>query len=486
MTRSIVWFRGKDLRISDHAPLVEAAAAGEVIPLFVLDPYFFAPDRAAELPSRMQFLLDSLTALAANLEHCGSRLVVVAGRSTRCVPALAAHWQADRVFAHRWSEPFARRRDRIVEERLRAADCSMTLFEGETLRPPGTLRTGAGKPYAVFTQFARKFSATTDVARPLPAPLSLPPLPNGLDLPPGLETRPIPALSDLGLRRNPAVQSGGERAARERLQRFVEEAAHAYPTQRNRMDRAGTSRLSADLKFGTLSVRTVWAAIESATGGTQAEQAFLNQLVWRDFAHSTLYDRPELLDEPFRPGFVGFPWRWNPEHWEAWTTGRTGYPVVDAAARQLLGEGFVHNRARMIAASFLTKHLLIDYRRGEAHYMRHLTDGDWAQNNLGWQWSAGCGCDAQPYFRVFNPMSQGEQHDPDGDYVRRFVPELACMPKRWIHRPWEAPEEVLRVAGVELGSTYPDPIVDHRTARQTFLDIAGPYLKSKRSPLPGT
>jgi deoxyribodipyrimidine photo-lyase len=214
---------------------------------------------------------------------------------------------------------------------------------------------------------------------------------------------------------------------------------------------------------------------------TGHDGAFLNELVWREFAHSTLFDRPELLEKPFRPWFRGFPWRSNAARWQAWTTGTTGYPIVDAAARQLLGEGFVHNRARMIAASFLTKHLLIDYRRGEAHYMRHLTDGDWANNNAGWQWAAGCGADAQPFFRVFNPVTQGQRFDPSGGYVRRWVPELSRLPARYIHAPWTAPPTVLERARVRLGRDYPRPIVDHRTAREQFLALVAAHRRRNRA-----
>ncbi len=473
-TRTIVWFRGKDLRISDHAPLRDAVDAGEVIPLFVLDPYFFAPTRARELPHRMQFLLDSLSALEAALAERGSRLLVVAGKSVEVVPRLVREWKADRVVAQRWVEPFARERDRRIREALGA---KLELYEGETLMPPGTLRTGAGKPYSVFSQFARVFRETVMIGKPLPPPRTLPPLPRGV--------RPrvtvIPTCEQLGIVRNPALLHGGEQAAKARLKRFLRDAAAAYPEHRNRMDLPGTSRLSADLKFGTISVRQVWTAVENALDGTPAARSFLNELVWREFTHSTLWDRPELLEKPFRPGFAGFPWQYDEELWQAWVVGKTGYPVVDAAARQLLGEGFVHNRARMVSASFLCKHLLIDYRRGEAHYMKYLTDGDWAQNNAGWQWSAGCGCDAQPYFRIFNPVTQGEKFDPDGNYVRRWVPELAKMPARYIHNPWEAPEAVLRVAGVRLDKSYPRPVVDHRFARQRFLAVATQGMINKRN-----
>jgi deoxyribodipyrimidine photo-lyase len=475
--RTLVWFRGKDLRVADHAPLREAAASGEVIPLFVLDPYFFAPARARELPHRMQFLLESLRALEADLEVRGSRLLAVEGKSVEIVPRLARRWRVDRVVAYRWTEPFARERDGRVGERLAAAKVPFALHEGETLVPPGTLRTGAGRPYTVFTPFARAFAEAAAIERPLAAPRALPPLPAGLRA----EIAPLPTCESLGITPNPRLLRGGERAARERLRRFLDGPAGAYHLHRDRLDLAGTSRLSADLKFGTLSARAVWTAVEDEVGRSPAGRAFLNELIWREFTHSTLWDRPELLSRPFRQDFAGFPWQDDEGGWTAWTRGETGYPVVDAAARQLLGEGFVHNRARMIAASFLTKHLLIDYRRGEAHYMKYLTDGDWAQNNAGWQWSAGCGADAQPYFRVFNPTLQGEKWDPDGDYVRRWVPELARVPARYLHRPWEAPEEVLRAAGVVLGRTYPGPVVDHPWARGRFLAVARDHLSRARN-----
>ena len=474
-TRTIVWYRGKDLRIADHAPLGEALSAGEVIPVFVLDPYSFAPARARELPHGMQFLLDSLRALESALADRGSRLLVVAGRSVEVVPRLVREWKADRVLAQRWVEPFARERDQRMREALGG---KFELYEGETLLPPGTLRTGAGKPYSVFSQFARVFRQTAQMetlGKPLPPPRSLPPVPRGIRA----RVTALPACEQLGIDRNPALLPGGEQAAQARLERFLRDAAAAYPERRDRMDLPGTSRLSADLKFGTLSARQVWTAVENALDGTPAARSFLNELVWREFTHSTLWDRPELLEKPFRPAFAGFPWQYDEGLWQAWVVGKTGYPVVDAAARQLLGEGFVHNRGRMIAASFLCKHLLIDYRRGEAHYMAYLTDGDWAQNNAGWQWSAGCGCDAQPYFRIFNPVTQGEKFDPEGNYVRRWVPELERMPAHYIHRPWEAPDAVLRASGVRLDETYPRPVVDHRFARERFLAAAAQHLKRR-------
>jgi deoxyribodipyrimidine photo-lyase len=464
--RSIVWFRGKDLRVADHRPLVEAAAAGEVIPLFVLDPFFFAPDRARNLPHRLQFLLGSLSALEANLAHLGSRLLVVPGRSVEVVPRLATQWKADQVLAHRWVEPFARERDRRVDETLTRAGIAFRLFEGETLLQPGSVRNGQGGMFRVFTPFARACGAKLDLEPVLAAPRSLPPVPGDIRV----DTVPIPALPDLGLALNPRLQAGGERAARQRLKAFLDDALAGYGVDRDRMDLPGTSRLSADLKFGTLSVRALWQAV-AAAGAGESGHRYLNELLWREFSHHLLGEWPELLERPFRPAFEGFPWREDEAAWEAWTAGRTGYPVVDAAARQLRAEGFVHNRARMVAASFLTKHLLLDYRRGEAHYLRWLTDGDWAANNAGWQWCAGCGCDAQPWFRMFNPVTQGRKFDPDGAYVRRWMPELADYPTAFIHEPWQAPQ------AIRTRFDYPEPIVDHAFARERFLATAKAHLR---------
>ena len=469
--RTLVWYRGKDLRIADHAPL-RAALAGhgddvEVIPVFVLDDHFFAPEAARRTPFRIQCLLESIASLAANLEHLGSRLVVATGRSVDRIPELAAKWKVDRVVAQSWVAPVGRARDRLVAKNLHVP---LELFDTETLCPPGSLRTGAGDPFSVFSAFARAFARQVNVPAPLPAPRSLPPLPR--DVKPDKQC--LPALESLGLARNPHVPEGGERAARRRLETWLESDAKDYDELRNLMAADGTSRLGADLKFGTLSVRTVWHAVDRSLRelSPDALRTYQHELLWREFAHSTLFDRPRLLALPFRDEWRSFPWRRDEAGWRAWVEGHTGYPVVDAAARQLLATGFVHNRARMIAASFLAKHLLIDFRRGERHYFELLTDGDWANNDMGWQWSAGCGCDAQPWFRIFNPVTQGQKLDPEGDYVRAWVPELRAMPAKHSHAPWLASSAVLESAGVRLGSTYPPPIVDHAAARQRFLDAA--------------
>lgn len=481
--RTLVWFRGKDLRVADHAPLAEAVRrggqAGEVIPLFVIDPYFFAPERARELPHRMQYLVESLAELASSIEKLGSRLLTVEGKSIDVVPQIARRLKVDRVVGYRWTEPLGVERD----ERLRAAldPIAFDLYEGETLAPPGEVLTGSKTPFAVFTPFANAFLKTVEVPVSRRAPKQLPPLPA---MPRSITTKKVPSLDDLGIEHNPQLLRGGEAAARARLQKFLKgHAGSRYDVGRDQMGEDGTSRISQDLKFGTLSIRAAWSfASEALIEAPKARRIFLNELLWREFAYYILFHHPRVLREPFKLAWKKFPWRRDEPGWRAWVEGRTGYPVVDASARQLLATGFVHNRARMISASFLTKHLLIDFRDGEAHYLKYLTDGDWAANDLGWQWSTGCGVDAQPYFRVFNPVLQGEKFDPDGAYVRRWVPELAGLGARFIHQPWEAPEKELERAGVALGRTYPRPIVDHAFARKRFLSVAEGHLASEKKP----
>jgi len=476
--RSIVWFRGKDLRVHDH-PALHRAAQGcqELVSVFVLEPAYFArPDGAGAVPHRIQFMLESLQELEANLKALGSDLLVVHGPAVRALPELVARYGATEIFAIASCEPAGRARDARLAERL---GVPLTLCGHETLIEPGTLRNAAGGAFQVYTPFARAALARLELPVLIGAPRRLPPSPAK----PERLGVSIPSLSALGIAHNASLQVGGERAGMLRLKAFLAEHGSQYPEDRNRMDLPGTSRLSADLHFGTLSVRQILAGARDALAETapDAWERYRAELLWREFSHHTLFDRPSVLELPFRSDFEGFPWHRDERGWRAWTEGRTGYPVVDAAARQLLREGFVHNRARMIAASFLTKHLAISYRRGEAHYLQWLTDGDPAQNNMGWQWCAGSGCDAQPYFRIFNPVTQGERFDPDGDYVRRYVPELANLPKSAIHAPWKADPEVLRRASFRLGVDYPRPVIDHDEARQRFLLIASEHLSAKRT-----
>lgn len=473
--RTLLWFRGKDLRLRDHAALHAALKSSELLPVFVLAPRYFAG--AAAPPHRLQFLLDGVAELASELEARGSKLLIVDGPAGRVIPELARACRVDRVLAQGSCEPASRARDERITRELQVP---FEIVGGETLLEPGSVRNGSGEMFRVYSAFARAAQAALGRgdarSQPSAATSKLPPLPKNVALP----ARELPRLKSLGIARNEDILQGGAKAAHARLRKFVGGALAHYAHERDRMDRAGTSRLSADLRFGTLSIREAWAALTHHEHAPKDDVArFRLELLWREFAHHLLWDRPELLSEPFREDFVGFPWVDDESGFEAWWRGTTGYPVVDASARQLLQHGFVHNRARMISASFLTKHLLISYQRGEAHYLRYLTDGDLANNNMGWQWSAGCGCDAQPYFRIFNPVTQGVRFDPDGEYVRRHVPELARLPAKYIHAPWTAPADVLKVAGVSLGKNYPQPIVDHASARQRFLLLANEHLKGR-------
>jgi len=473
--RTLVWFQGKDLRVADHAPLADAARDGEIVPLFVVDPYFFAKDRAEELPHRMQYLVESLAELAESIAKLGSRLVVVAGKAVDLIPKLARDLKVDRIVAHRWTEPVGRIRDERISKALASSSkIPFDLYEGETLATPNQVLTGSGTPFSVFTPFSNAFAKVVDVPKSRRAPTKLPPLP---ELPRSIKECAIPTIEDLGITPNPQITPGGEAAARLRLRKFLKGPASKYDIGRNLMGEDGTSRISQDLKFGTLSIRAAWhISNEALMEAPKARRIFMNELVWREFAYHILFHHPRVLEEPFKPAWQRFPWRTDEAGWNAWLEGTTGYPIVDASARQLLATGFVHNRARMISASFLTKHLLIDFRLGEAHYLKFLTDGDWAANDLGWQWATGCGVDAQPWFRVFNPVLQGEKFDPDGQYVRRWVPELADVSSRFIHQPWEAPAKELERAGVVLGQTYPRPIVEHAFGRNRFLAAAQGHL----------
>lgn len=461
--RSLVWFRGQDMRVRDHEPLRAAVQAGELLCVYVLEDHFLAEGRAKQSAHAVQYLLESLTSLRRNIEALGGKLVVLRGDSAALIPTYARAWKVDQVLAYRAAEPRGIGRDQAVQLAL---DVPLVQFEGRSLVPHDRIKTGSGGIFAVFTPYSRAHGLKFDARIPLPAPKALPAPPAELKI----EEGTIPTLDDYGIKHNALLMPGGERAAQQRLADIAARVAPDYADTRNAMGIDGTSRLSAPLRFGVLSPRQVWHAVESAP--------LRRQLVWRDFAYYTMFHRPDVLSMPFRADFWGFPYEEDDRRWTAWAQGQTGYPLIDAAARELLATGFVHNRARMNAASFLTKHLLISYKRGEQHYLHHLTDGDFALNNMGWQWSAGSGCDAQPYFRVFNPMTQGADFDPAGDYVRRCIPELSQLHAKYIYAPWTAPPAELQRAGVKLGSNYPYPIVEHKAARERFLAVAKAHLTS--------
>ena len=428
--RTIAWFRGRDLRVEDQAALAE----GAVIPVFILEPGTLEVEAA---PFRVPFLIQRLQALRANLQELGSDLVLLEGRPEDLLPVLGQRWGVEAVRTLRNVEPGWQTREVELGARLAAAGLGYEVLEGDTLITPGSLRTGAGGPFRVFTPFARAFRREVTVARPRPAPVSLPPLPSGVQ---GLTWPWAPG----------AAAQAGPKA---RLKGFLNGGLKTYGEGRNLLGEDGTSRLSAELSCGALSARVLWQAVNTRLGhGFDPDvHTYLNELVWREFAYHTLSEWPALVREPFRDAWRGFPWVDDPAALEAWKAGKTGYAVVDAAARELLATGHVHNRARMIAATFLTKHLLVDWRSGEAHYRRYLVDYDPASNVMGWQWCAGCGVDAQPWFRIFNPETQAKRFDPQGAYVRR-----------WLSGP-PAP-----------------PIVDLAMGRARFLAVAKQYLSESR------
>jgi deoxyribodipyrimidine photo-lyase len=454
---AIVWLR-RDLRLHDHPALSAALEAADVVvPLYVLDERLLAGPRAAA--NRTWFLLGSLRALADDLARRGSPLVVRSGRPEEIIPAMAAELGAADVFATRDVGPFARRRDRAVGEALAAAGRHLHLKRGLLVAEPEEVAGADGGPVLVFTPFFRRWAAVPRRAV-LPAPASIP----GPSVAVSGEAIPVPPSPSA----DPALLPlPGEVAARERLAGWLASAAlPEYAEGRNRLDAAGTSRLSADLKFGTLSALEV---LEAAEGPGDGRRVYVSELAWREFYAHVLFHFPHVVRGAFRPAYDAVPWVDDPAGLAAWQAGRTGYPVVDAAMRQLAGSGWMHNRARMIAASFLTKDLLVDWRAGEAHFMRLLVDGDVAANNGGWQWTAGTGTDAAPYFRVFNPVSQGRKFDPAGAYVRRWVPELARVPDAFVHEPWTMPAAVQAASGCVIGRDYPAPIVDHAAARERAL-----------------
>ena len=461
----IVWFR-QDLRLADNPALREAAASGApLLAVYILDDAG-AGDWPRGGASRW-WLHHSLAALGADLAAAGVPLVLRRGPAATELDDLIGASGASGVFWNRCYEPAIRARDEAIKAGLERRGLQARSFNGGLLFEPWTVTTQAGLPFKVYTPFAKACRAAPEPALPLPAPK----LPAGR-----LATVPRgPGLDDLGLLpRKPDWAGGlraawrpGEAGAQDRLARFMAAAVEGYRDDRNRPDLQSTSRLSAHLHFGEISPRQLWHAAR-ARGGRGAEH-FVSELLWREFSYHLLFHFPELPARNWRPDFDAFPWADDPAALAAWQRGRTGYPIVDAGMRELWTTGWMHNRVRMVAGSFLVKDLMLPWQQGEAWFWDTLVDADLANNAASWQWVAGCGADAAPYFRVFNPVLQGEKFDPAGDYVRRFVPELARLPASVIHRPWEADAATLRQAGIELGRDYPRPIVDHGKARDRAL-----------------
>jgi deoxyribodipyrimidine photo-lyase len=467
---SIVWFRN-DLRLADNPALDAAIKRGAVVaPVLVHSPEEEAP--WAPGGASRWWLHQSLASLDASLRLRGSRLVILRGPALETLLKLAKDTGAVAVFWNRRYEPAVAERDARIQSALRAAGLEAESFNGALLHEPGDIRNQGGKPFQVFTPFWKHCLALPDPPEPLLSPRKIPaPVlwPKALSLA-ALELEPKLAWTK-GLR---AAWRPGETGAAARLADFLPGALASYSTDRDRPDLAGTSRLSPHLHFGEISPRQIWRAIRrrAETAGVSDWRAsrFLAEIGWREFAHHLLHYFPRTPTEPLRANFNGFPWRKDVAFLKAWQQGRTGYPIVDAGMRELWATGWMHNRVRMIVASFLVKDLLVSWTDGARWFWDTLVDADLAQNTLGWQWTAGCGADAAPYFRVFNPVSQGEKFDPRGEYARKWCPELTGLPDLWLHQPWKAPAELLARAGVELGRDYPRPIVNYAIAREVALE----------------
>ncbi len=471
---TVVWYR-LDLRIDDHRPLVYAAKRGRVVPVYVWDTCSGsesggAPSESLAIGGASRWWLhQSLQALSESLEGLGSALILRAGDPLEVLRELCEEVGADQVVIHESTDPISQALEDSLDDQLDKSNIELVRFPADLLWSVGSVMSGSAKPYQVFTPFWNRASSL-DVDEPVDSPSMLSPPACGLG---------EVSLNSLGLIDTVDWASGfrsrwtpGEANAAEIFRQFLTEGIDEYHLTRNQLNEPGWSAMSAPIHFGEISVRRMWHAIKNMPGSDQNEGAagYLRQLGWHDFAIHIMNHFPHTIHEPFRDQFNRFPWVMNEEHWSRWKSGLTGYPVVDAAMRNLWTEGWMPNRARMIVASFLCKHLLISWKDGADWFWDTLVDADLAKNMFGWQWTAGCGADAAPYFRIFNPITQGKKFDPDGAYVRRWVPELALLPGSMIHTPWEVDEEELRGLGVTLGVHYPRPIVDHAHARATALE----------------
>lgn len=463
---AVVWFR-RDLRLHDHPALSGALGHRRVVCLFVLDDRLLHGRHAS--PNRAWFLRESLDALANEVTRLGGALVVLNGLPEEVVPRLAREAGAAAVLVSRDYGPFGRARDRRVAKALAASGIEFADFPGLLAVEPEVVVGNEGGALTVFTPFFRRWSEVPPRAV-LPRPGRIPPPPPGFEHAHSWRWEPEKPRASL--------VPGGEPAARLRLEAWLGEGLQRYAEDRDRLDLEGSSRLSQDLRWGLLSVSELRQR-SRATG--VAGQRFERELAWRDFYLHLAWRLPAVLRQPLRPAMRGLPWSDDTVLLRAWQEARTGYPVVDAAMRQLVATGWMHNRARMIVASFLTKNLFIDYGEGERFFLRHLVDGDVAVNNGGWQWASSTGTDAQPYFRVFNPVLQGRRFDPEGRFVRHWLSELASVPVRFVHEPWVMPAEVQDAAGCVIGQAYPAPIVPATgavpRARAFFSSVnrAAPY-----------
>ena len=480
--RSIVWFR-RDLRLDDHVALERAARESrEVVCAFVLDPVLLRSERVGA--PIVQFFFDALAELRRTLRARGGELVVLQGDFANELADLAKRVEADALYYNRDVEPAALVRDERVTAHLEARGVRVQPWLDLTYYGPDEVRQAAGAPYVVFTPYKRRWlERHNDDPRPpvdSSGALAKKALGTAALEAAGVAELHVPAPEIFGHKRSPEYPAGGETRARALLADFVATRAARYDATRNLPALDGTSQLSPPLRAGTVGIRRcIWSALEArenAPGRAHGFDTWISELIWREFYQQILANFPHVASEPFVAAAKRLRWRDDERDWHAWRESRTGYPIVDAGLRQLERTGWMHNRVRMIAASFLTKDLLLDYRLGEGHFERRLADADLAANNGGWQWSASTGTDAAPYFRVFNPVLQSRKFDPDGVYLRTWLPELAKLDARGIHEPWSVSPLELEAAGVRLGRDYPEPIVEHAAARLRALAAFAPVL----------
>ncbi len=464
----LVLFR-HDLRVSDNGALAAAAQTDKpVLAAYVLDEEsegMRAPGGAARW-----WLHHSLARLSEDLEKRGVRLVLRSGAMSDVVDDLVREIDADTVFWNRRYHPAGAAADAAIKSALRERGLRAESFDGQLLHEPSRLQTGAGSFYKVFTPFWKAMSAGPDPRDPIDPPRRIAGYDGKVTSEALDELFPLPRSPDWA-KAFGEVWTPGEDGAHARLESFISERLDDYADGRDFPAGGSTSGLSPHLAHGEITPYQIFAALRAeAKEVSSANLAkFRQEIGWREFCHHLLFHNPGLCEENFQPAFDAFPWKSDKRALRAWQRGKTGYPIVDAGMRELWQTGVMHNRVRMIVASFLTKHLLIDWREGERWFWDTLVDADAASNPANWQWVAGSGADAAPYFRIFNPVLQGEKFDPDGSYVRRFVPELDKLPDRYLHKPWDAPAQVLADAGVDLGRTYPKPVVDHAAARKRAL-----------------